>query len=289
MELAAATLLDEMGALRDKARADQHGYWLPLVLFGVLILGVPLADPGSARTAGLALWNAPGLHIGHVVIASMGILQGPTPASGTYWLAAIVVGLLATVIWYRGRANRIGVAPRISTYLWPAFGALALFTVAQPILDQVLNGFLPPFTPVTFWSDVVITVVGIGVAVLSVNGRGPAPLRWLGGVVGIVLIAVGLGGLGVFSSIMGYGGLFIIALGLIALAWMERSIQCGVIVALFLAGSLLANLYNVENIFGSSPPLPVVDALIHLVPPAAVLIIGGVVALVTGTRSRAVR
>jgi hypothetical protein len=68
---------------------------------------------------------------------------------------------------------------------------------------------------------------------------------------------------------------------------MERSVLCGVVTVLFIGASLLANLYDMENVFLGSAYTDDVRAVTfdNLVLPAAVLIIGGVVALFVGARS----
>jgi hypothetical protein len=305
MDNSPAELLDELGALRRRTRADQHGYWLPLLVFGVLVLAAPLAysspklipiGPNEYTVQSDELF----IPIGNIAIDPLRTFQGIpafAPASGVYWLAAIVVGLLASVVWYRWRANRVGVQPRIRTYLWPAFGALALFVVASPLASIVLLTAFKGFGPIGFWVDVAIAVAGIAIVVVSALRRGTPGRRSLprriGLVAGIVIAAFGLGNLGTLATVLGFGALYVIALGLVAMAWMERSILCAVIAGLFLASALLTNLYDVENWLNVSPDpfnggaKPFV--LIHLALPVAILLIGAIVALIVGARARAAR
>jgi hypothetical protein len=123
-----AELLEDMAALRRRARADRRGYWFPLVLFGVLTLG---AAP---------LYVAPELP-GPVYDAHGNLVPGPvydfqpgTGWVGRYWLAALIVGGLLTVWWYRRRGRRIG--PQSA-------GAVAVVSAALVVAAVAVLGFTP--------------------------------------------------------------------------------------------------------------------------------------------------
>ena len=91
-----------------------------------------------------------------------------------------------------------------------------------------------------------------------------------------------------------YTALLVIAVGLLALAWQERSRELGIIAVLFTAAAVLANTYNVENIafrlgwdpFGAHPEQLRFEQLPALVAPAAVLLLGGAVAALRARRLR---
>jgi hypothetical protein len=120
-------------------------------------------------------------------------------------------------------------------------------------------------------------VVGAGLAVLChVRGRG-LPAR-VGFVLGVVITAVAYGNLVVLSTTHGYGGLLVIAPGLLGLAWMERSALCGTVAVLFTGASLMANLYNIENLLPYTTNQTLVT-FYDLLLPGLVLIVGGIVAL----------
>jgi hypothetical protein len=180
-----AELLEEMAALRRRARADRHGYWFPLILFGVLTL------------AAAPLYVAPELPgpvydgYGKLVPGPVYGFQPRTGGIGRYWLAALIVGGLLTVWWYRRRGRRIG--PQ-------GAGAVAVVTAA------------------------------LAVAAVAVLDLTPAA-GWL-----------------LWPLDRGYAATLIIAVGLIALARVERSPVLTGIAAGYTAAALLANLYNVENL-----------------------------------------
>jgi hypothetical protein len=127
---AAAKLLDEMRAIRSRTRAAAHAYWLPLLLFGIVICGsLPFYERltplrAGTRPAGLPSSCRQGqpCHIsgrfsaGGVRVGSVGHLTVVT-ALGWYWQAAIPVAVVLTVLWYRWRANRIGLRTPARSFL----------------------------------------------------------------------------------------------------------------------------------------------------------------------------
>lgn len=100
-----AQLLDEMHALRDRTSIAGRGYWLPLLLFGALICGsLPFYERlGQQRLAPCRVTLNHACHVpalvGHVTVVA---------ALGYYWQIAIPAGVVLTVLWYRWRANRVG-------------------------------------------------------------------------------------------------------------------------------------------------------------------------------------
>ena len=84
--------------------------------------------------------------------------------------------------------------------------------------------------------------------------------------------------------IRGFVPLFLIGLGLVVLAWTERSAVLTCIVVLYLAAAMVANLYNVENVFfrlgwfglGSFDYANLPNLLL----PAVVLLVGGAVSAI---------
>jgi hypothetical protein len=114
-----ARLLQEMRALRDRTGVAARGYWLPLLLFGVLICGsLPFYERLKQAQPGLARQPAPNpcstiapntpCHVSAgYATAGAGHLTAVT-ALGYYWQIAIPVGVVLTVLWYRWRGNRVG-------------------------------------------------------------------------------------------------------------------------------------------------------------------------------------
>jgi hypothetical protein len=197
-----ADLLGEMKALRRRVRAARHAYWFPLVLFGLLTLAsAPFYIlPGYQAGGVVATQGAPPLPM-------LGGFPGVTVQRylGYYWLAALLVGLLLTLLWYRRNARRVGLQT-------PARGSV--ITVA------------------------VLTVLALVIPPLS-QVRSPHWLSWLQ-----YLGVLWPGDL----VVRGTFPFVIIAVGLWALAWAERSRALAVIAAVYTATALLSSLYNIENV-----------------------------------------
>jgi hypothetical protein len=130
-ESAPAGLLAELDALRRRARTDRHAYWFPLILFGLLTCAsVPFYIlPGPTGT-GLAL-SRPALPI-------LGGWPGVTVQryAGYYWLAALLGGLLLTLLWYRRHASRVGLATPARGYVVTT-AVLTVLALVIPPLSQV--------------------------------------------------------------------------------------------------------------------------------------------------------
>jgi hypothetical protein len=165
---------------------------------------------------------------------------------GYYWLAALLAGLLLTLLWYRWNARRVGLQT-------PARGPVV--TVA------------------------VLTGLALVIPLLS-QLRSP---RWLQS-----LSVLWPGDL----VLRGTFPLVIIAAGLWALAWAERSRAMAVIAAVYTATALLASLYNVENVLfrlGWNPSGQEwrLTSLPNVLLPALVLLVAGTGAFAAQRRHRA--
>jgi hypothetical protein len=231
-----AELLGEVRAIRRRARLARHAYWFPLVLFGLLTLAsVPFYIRRNPGPAAFAIARGP-------LVLQSGFLGGPgllEIAEGTayYWLGAMLLGIIATVLWYRWRGDRIGLRTPARSYL---ITALAL--VALALLIPVVSG-------------------------RSIR----MPLLWPGDYV-----------------ISGLFPLVLIGLGLFVLAWSERSSVLAVIAAGYLAISLVANLYILNNLLYRLHwnLSPWAAALPNVVLPALVLLLSGAGAWVVQRRYR---
>jgi hypothetical protein len=108
---AAAQLLDDMRVIRTQTSDAAHAYWLPLLLFGLVICGslsfyerlspslhgpAPVPLPSSCHPGQPCRISG---GVGHLTVIS---------ALGWYWQLAIPVATVLTVLWYRWRADRIG-------------------------------------------------------------------------------------------------------------------------------------------------------------------------------------
>jgi hypothetical protein len=223
MSLEPERLLGELASLRRRTRSARHAYWLPLVLYGVLIcaaapLYVQNDDPHAS-----GVYSPPGPQI---QIAGLGGAADGYIA--VYWLFALVAGFWLTALWYRQRGRRAGL--RTSARVFIVVGvvvtaALILFSVVPPAAR--------------LWpGDLVL--------------RGTVPL-------------------------------FVIAAGLFALAWAERSWALIATALIFTGAALLSSLYNVENIlfrlgWSPGPGQLGLTALPGALLPAVVLLVAGLCA-----------
>jgi hypothetical protein len=282
-DIGAAGLLDDMAALRRRTRQDGHAYWLPLLLFGVLILAGSLAYQGKV---GYPNYDDPIWHIGGLYVAPLRLFSdvftagGDATVTGLYWVAVTVVGALATLGWYRWRAARTGLRIRTRPYLLSVLAGLVIVLVVVPLGSSWTIQLLGD-DALGIWVSAAALVVGIVIAVL---GR----RRVVFLVIGALIAMVAAGNLDTVATLQGRGGLLVIAIGLLGLAWMERSALCGTVAALYTLAALLANLYNMENVFyrlfGFSDNATAA-AFDNLLLPGLVLIVGGIVALLTARRT----
>jgi hypothetical protein len=128
-----ADLLGEMRALRRRVRTARHAYWFPLVLFGLLTLAsapfyvLPSYPAGRAVAAGDAF-----------PLPVLGGFPGATVRGylGYYWLAALLAGLLLTLLWYRWNARRVGLqTPARASVVTVA--VLTVLALVIPLLSRV--------------------------------------------------------------------------------------------------------------------------------------------------------
>jgi hypothetical protein len=232
-------LLGEVRAIRRRARLARHAYWFPLVLFGLLTCAsVPFylrQIPVDATGPEAFLARLPGhpLPLG----GFFGGYHGLLPASDVayYWLGAMLLGISATVLWYRWRGNRIG--------------------LRTPARGYLITG---------------LALVALALLIPVASGRSlRLPLIWPGG-----------------YEIRGAFPLVLIGLALCVLAWSERSTGLAVIAAGYLALSVVANLYILNNVlyrlhWNLSPAAAAVP---NVLLPALVLLLTGAGAWVVQRR-----
>jgi hypothetical protein len=228
-------LLTEMKALRRQARAARHAYWFPLVLFGLLTCAsVPFYVQHVPRGTGTFEVSTAG-----PALPFLGGFPGFLTRSylAYYWIAALLGGLLATQLWYRWHARRVGLATPARAYLITT----AVLTVAAIVI--------PPLSQLRY----------------------PHSLRWLGWLHGLRVLWPG------DLVIRGTFPLLIIAAGLLALAWAERSRALTAIAVVYTGAALLASLYDVSNILYRLGwnTAPGDESLPNVLLPAAVLLLAG--------------
>lgn len=195
-----ADVLGEMTALRRRARAARHAYWFPLVLFGLLTCASAPFYILPSNLSGSTTQSGPDLPI---LGGSPGFLV--QRYLGYYWLAALLAGLLLTLLWYRRSARRVGLQTPARGYLITV-AVLTALALAIPPLSQVSSP------------------------------------RWLSWLHHLQVLWPG------DLVVRGTFPLVIIAAGLWALAWAERSPALAVIAAVYTGTALLASLYDIENV-----------------------------------------
>ena len=121
-------LLGEVRAIRGRARLARHAYWFPLLLFGLLICAsVPfylppsrsklVRLPHSRHPVRAGMYHAPPgpRFLQSAYLGGFGMLS--SRGTAYYWLGAMLLGIAATVLWYRWRGNRVGLRTPARGYL----------------------------------------------------------------------------------------------------------------------------------------------------------------------------
>jgi len=187
-EVGAGEALGAAKKWRSLTRAIRHGSWFPLVTFGLLTLAAaPLfwttipRCPNGKNACSFIQNRGP---LGNPFV------QGPVGWGmgrwiSVYWVVAVPLGYFATVLYYRHRARRTGVAGRV----WPAVG-VGLALLALMVGSFATRGM----------------VLGVPVPVFLLQGRGLEPLL----VIGI--------GLGILARLEHNRGLVVFAVLFLALA-----------------------------------------------------------------------
>lgn len=142
-------LLADVHALRRRARADRHAYWLPLLFFGVAIAA-----------------SAP-LYVQHIIPMSGDLYQvSADPRLPVYWSTVQLVGALLTVWWYRREGARIGIEGRVG----PPLVAAALFLIVTTVLG-LLPGAADILWPLWVGNHGSLLVIAVGLIALAGQER----------------------------------------------------------------------------------------------------------------------
>jgi hypothetical protein len=187
---APASLLSEVRRLRKDARSVRHAYWLPLVLFG-LVIG-----------ASAPFYVLPPFGPGHPVIwTSVAGLPALAPLVGQnstaltiYWLIAIGAGLYVTWLWYLRHGRRVGLMTPARGFVIAGVvvGLLCLVLPAFQLVpgDLVVRGTMPFVIVaaalwVLAWAErstglAVVAAVFTGAALLASLYNVENVLFWLG-------------------------------------------------------------------------------------------------------------
>jgi hypothetical protein len=137
---APAELLDEMDRLRRQARADRRAPWFPLLVFGLIEIGsTPL------------YWGDRAFLLGPVLQLAL--------------LSVVAIGVVLTVLWYRRRADRIGVQTATRGPVMTFAGASVVVLVIGAIPFAFLLGAL------AFRGTDWLVVVAAGLLALAIAER----------------------------------------------------------------------------------------------------------------------
>jgi hypothetical protein len=226
-------LLSDLSRLRRRTRAARHGYWFPLVLFGVLGCAAAPLYLASAASVPAGSGSYQSIDTGPMLLGGMRMGANGFYI-GWYWTIALVAGYLLTVLWYWRWARRAGVRTPSRGYVITGV-VLTVLAVALPPLSRAVPGLFIVWAPL-----------------------GDA---WIRGTLAFLIIAVGLW----------------------VLARAERSPGLAVIALAYTAATLLASLYNVENILfrlgwnpWASPSGWKLTVLPDILLPALVLLASGI-------------
>jgi hypothetical protein len=166
-------LLASMAALRRRTRSARHAYWLPLLLFGLLIaLAAPLYVE-SAEPAALRAQHA------NPALTSLGgdFLEGSAPL-GWYWLVALIGGYLLSLWWYRWRGQRVGVQTPARPYVVAGIVGTLAGLVLPIVLRLLLLNTATAVSEATAW---------VTIPLLGISNRGMLPHLIIA--VGLVVLA----------------------------------------------------------------------------------------------------
>ncbi len=193
-------LLGEVRAIRRRARLARHAYWFPLVLFGLLVCAsVPFYFPpstwelfrlpGSPHPVSAGVYGAPPgpRFLQSAYLGGLGIPSSRGIAY--YWLGAMLLGIAATVFWYRWRGNRVGLRTPARGYLIAGLIIIAL-ALLIPLAGGGAGMLLMP-------GDLLIR----GTFPLVLIGLGLCFLAWSERSVGLAVIAAVYLGLALLASL----------------------------------------------------------------------------------------
>ncbi len=138
-----ASLLSDLGRLREQARSIRHAYWLPLLLFGLVIgASSPFYLVTLPSPSGGVIWTGTG-----TFAAFSGVFIGNPTGLTIYWLLTMGAGLYVTWLWYRRHGRRVGLMTPARGFVVAGVVAGALIIVLptmQPLpWDLVVRGTLP--------------------------------------------------------------------------------------------------------------------------------------------------
>lgn len=284
-------LLADMDRLRDRVRVDRRAFAFPLFLFGVLILVSPLVYVPQ-------YWSQEALAQGIVVdpgpfpqfFPQWGTFIRYPELIGWYWAVTVAGGLWLTSWWYRRRARLRGVGTDVRVPIAAAGAALLGFVLWEPLLSIFLwetADFLGLYSAPAVNLPILFVSAALSAVAFVMARRAEGWVRTTAVFAGTFLAAVAFGAIGVYL-IGGYAALMVIGAALVVLAWWERSALLLAVSLLFLVVSVPANhpihQWDITAIYGIDGWDPREVAFFSVLAPAAVLIVGGVLAVLRNRR-----
>jgi hypothetical protein len=137
-----ASLLTDVRRWRSDARAARHAYWLPLVLFGLVIGASSPLYVGEVSPGPEVVWTPAG-----TFEAFRRMFVGSFTVLAIYWLLAIGAGLYLTWRWYQRHGRQVGLMTPSRGFVRAGVivGVLLLVLPVFPFLpgDLTVRGLLP--------------------------------------------------------------------------------------------------------------------------------------------------
>jgi hypothetical protein len=116
-------LLASLRDLTSQVRAAQRETWFPLLVFGLISLGViPVAQHGGHRFGACSTMLGPGGQPTACKVYSVGLLE--------YWSVALVLAYVAIAGFYRYQSRRRGVGTPVRPYVLVGLGVAVVVTAA---------------------------------------------------------------------------------------------------------------------------------------------------------------
>jgi hypothetical protein len=164
-----AELIGEMRSLRKQTSIARRAYWLPLLIFGVLI---------AASLPLYVISLQPGVTVAVAAPPALSFLgSGWQPFAvgshwiGLYWFVATQVGIVATALWYRWRGNRIGLRTPARAFLVIGISAVEIGLVVSLVAPQI---GVPLFGDLFIRGTFPLVLLAVPLAVLTWMERSPA-------------------------------------------------------------------------------------------------------------------
>lgn len=293
---------------------NPNGYWFPMLVFGLLTMIAPLVYQPSGPSDVDYVWRpsiggAPRIAgFGFAPLQQFGTCDaalGDPMTVALFWFCVLMFGALASLLWYHRWTRRRGLEPQTGGYLLYASGSLALYVVMFPLIELVaqrLPSTVPDQNTMVLLDALTLGgfVVGLVVGAIAVqplrSGRRLSAGRWVvvgAGMVLAIASAAAIEFLTYLSPRPSYGGLLILAVGLLALSLIERGRTCAVFAVLFTVAALSANVIGFRHVaiwlgVPGGHWSAMGTAFANLVLPGVILLVGALVGGCAVVRSRRV-